>query len=61
MLPVFHIRDTVDELGDIQLSSLREYDELIVEQPVATLGYVDDDDGEVITVRHHQLNKRLAC
>lgn len=50
MLPVFHIRDAVDELGDIQLSSPREYDDLIVEQPVATLGYVDDDDGEVITV-----------
>ena len=56
MLPVFHIRDTVDELGDIQLSSPREYDDLIVEQPVATLGYVDDDDGEVITVCRCRLN-----
>jgi hypothetical protein len=43
----FHIRDVS---GAIQLSEKREYDDLIGEHPVATLGYVDDDDGEVITV-----------
>lgn len=47
MLPVFQIR----ELGqDVQLDEKIQYDELIVDHPVATLGYVDDDDGEVITV-----------
>ena len=50
MLPAFHIRDTVEELGEIQLEAANDYDDLIVEHPVATLGYVDDDDGEVITV-----------
>jgi hypothetical protein len=47
----FHIRDVS---GAIQLSEKREYDDLIGEHSVATLGYVDDDDGEVITVRPPQ-------
>lgn len=49
MLPTFQIRDLKD-VEELQLDQKHEYDELIDEQPVATLGYVDDDDGEVITV-----------
>jgi hypothetical protein len=53
MLPAFHIRgfrDHEEREADVQLDRREDYDELIVEHPVATLGYVDDDDGEVITV-----------
>ena len=48
MLPTFQIRDLKD-IEELQLDPKREYDELIDDLPVATLGYVDDD-GEVITV-----------
>lgn len=47
MLPVFQIRE-LDQ--DVQLVDGSQYDDMIVEHPVATLGYVDDEDGEVITV-----------
>ena len=53
MLPVFQIRE-LDR--DVQLAYGKEYDDLIVEQPVSTLGYVDDDDGEVITVSFVRLH-----
>lgn len=48
--PAFSIRDAPAELSAIQLDEKSEYDDLIGESPVATLGYIDDDDGEVITV-----------
>jgi hypothetical protein len=54
MLPPFQIRNE-PELADVRLDRKEQYDELIDEHPVAALGYVDDDDGEVITVRSSQL------
>ena len=54
MLPPFQVRNE-PELGDVHLDRKEQYDELIDEHPVAALGYVDDDDGEVITVRSSPL------
>lgn len=39
--------------------SAPEYDEAICRHPEATLKYLDDDDGEVITVRSSMLKPTL--
>lgn len=45
-----NISQDLQEPADVQLDKPKQYDELIEEHPVAALGYIDEDDGEVITV-----------
>ncbi|KAI5806101.1 hypothetical protein EDC01DRAFT_785624, partial [Geopyxis carbonaria] len=46
-LPAFHIRG-LD--GEVLLDESSQYEDLVSEEPATTLGYIDEDDGEVITV-----------
>lgn len=61
MLPTFQVRglrhcsaDTIpgaeEGWADIQLDNEFQYEQLTREHPETTLSYVDDDDGEIITV-----------
>lgn len=61
MLPTFQVRglrccsaDATSGEGetwaDVQLENGLQYEQLIQEHPETTLSYVDDDDGEIITV-----------
>lgn len=61
MLPTFQVRglrhcsaDTIpgaeEGWADVQLDNEFQYEQLTREHPETTLSYVDDDDGEIITV-----------
>lgn len=61
MLPTFQVRglrccsaDSIsgddERWADVQLDNELQYEQLIHEHPETTLSYVDDDDGEIITV-----------
>ena len=49
MYPPFHVRNLYEEHGGIVQLGAAEYDSL-AKEPEARLTYVDDDDGEIITV-----------
>jgi hypothetical protein len=86
MLPTFQVRglrccssDSIsgaeDGWADVQLDNESQYEQLIREHPETILSYVDDDDGEIITVSNNftiisiflraflfdHLNGLLAC
>ncbi|TGZ76617.1 hypothetical protein EX30DRAFT_242436 [Ascodesmis nigricans] len=42
--------DVNAKLVDVRLDAGKQYDELVAAQPVAALGYIDDDEGDFITV-----------
>lgn len=60
MYPPFHVRNLYEEHGGIVQLGAAEYDSL-AKEPEARLTYVDDDDGEIITVGTSlELQERLS-